>query len=86
MMDNCEYEVVRFEHIDVFVNQEDVELKVNAISNTTFFGDFLVGEVKIKQTNPNAFTEIWALKVPVTMKFSLKEYYEACAEKCGYIY
>lgn len=87
MMDNSEYEIVRFEHIDVFVDYEDVEKKVNDICNTTFLGDFVVGEVKIKlNSSGNSFTEIWALKVPVTMKFSLKEYYEACAERCGYIY
>lgn len=87
MMDNCEYEVVRFEYIDVFVDYEDVEKKVNDICNTTLLGDFVVGDVKIKQTSSgNSFTEIWALKVPVSMKFSLKQYYKACAEKCGYIY
>ena len=87
MMDNCEYEVVRFEHIDVFVDYEDVEMKVNNIYNTTFLGDFVVGEVKIKlNSSGNSFTEVWALKVPVDMKFSLKQYYTACAERCGYIY
>ena len=56
-------------------------------SCTTFLGDFVVGEVKINQNSSrNSFTEIWALKVPVTLKFSLKQYYKACAERCGYIY
>lgn len=87
MMNNCEYEVVRFEHIDVFVDYEDVEKKVNDICNTTFLGDFVVGDVKIKlNSSGNSFTEIWALKLPVAMKFSLKQYYNACAERCGYIY
>lgn len=87
MMINCEYEVVRFEHIDVFVDYEDVEMKVNDIGNTTFLGDFVVGDVKIKlNSSGNSFTEVWALKVPVAMKFSLKQYYNACAERCGYIY
>ena len=87
MMIGCEYEVVRFEHIDVFVDYEDVEKKVNNICNRTFFGDLVLGEVKIKlNTSGNSFTEVLALKVPVTMKFSLKQYYSACAEKCGYIY
>lgn len=87
MMNDCEYEVVRFEHIDVFVDHEDVEKKVNDICNRTFLGDFVVGEVKIKlNSSGNSFTEVWALKVPVTMKFSLKQYYNACAERCGYIY
>ncbi|WP_405309927.1 hypothetical protein [Methanobrevibacter sp.] len=87
MMDNCEYEIVRFEHIDVFVDYEDVENKVNDICNTTFLGDFVVGEVKIKlNSSGNSFTEVWALKIPVTIKFSLKQYYRACAERCGYIY
>lgn len=86
MMNNCEFEVVRFEHIDVFVDYEDVEKKINDICNTTFLGDFVVGEVKINQNSSrNSFTEIWALKIPVNMKFTLKEYYKACAEKCGYI-
>lgn len=87
MMINYEYEVVRFEHIDVFVDYEYVEMKVNAICNTTFLGDFVVGDVKIKlNSSGNSFTEVWALKVPVAMKFSLKQYYNACAERCGYIY
>ena len=65
----------------------DVEKKVNDICNTTFLGDFVVGEVKIKlNSSGNSFTEVWALKVPVAMKFSLKQYYNACAERCGYIY
>ena len=87
MMNSCEYEVVRFEHIDVLVDYKDVEMKVNEICNTTFLGDFVIGDVKIK-LNPsgNAFTEIWALKIPVAIKYSLNRYYEACAEKCGYIY
>lgn len=87
MMNTCDYEVVRFEHIDVLVDYEDVEMKVNEICNKTFLGDFLVGDVKIKlSSSGNAFTEIYALKIPVAMKCSLNRYYEACAEKCGYIY
>ena len=87
MMINCEYEVVRFEHIDVFVDYKDVEQKVNDIRDNTFLGDFVVGEVKIKlNSSGNSFTEVWALKIPVTIKFSLKQYYKACAERCGYIY
>ena len=87
MIDSCEFEVVMFEHIDVFVDYEDVEKKINDICNTTFLGDFVVGEVKINQNSSrNSFTEIWALKIPVNMKFTLKEYYKACAERCGYIY
>ena len=87
MMINCEYEVVRFEHIDVFVDYKDVEQKVNDIRDNTFLGDFVVGDVKIKlNSSGNSFTEIWALKLPVAMKFSLKQYYNACAERCGYIY
>ena len=86
-MINCEYEVVRFEHIDVFVDYKDVEQKVNDIRDNTFLGDFVVGEVKIKlNSSGNSFTEVWALKIPVTIKFSLKQYYKACAERCGYIY
>ena len=87
MMNDGEYELVRFEHIDVFVDYEDVEMKVNSICNRTFLGDFVVGDVKIKlNSSGNAFTEIWALKVPVAMRGSLNRYYEACAKKCGYIY
>ena len=71
----------------VFVTQSDVERKVNDICNTTFLGDFVVGDVKIKlNTSGNSYTEIWALKIPVSMRSSLKRYYEACAEKCGYIF
>ncbi len=82
-----EWEIVRFEHIDALIPQSDIEMKVNKMCNTTFFADFLVGEVKIKQ-NPsgNAFTEIWALKIPISMRGSLKRYYEAAAQSCGYLY
>ena len=75
------------EHIDVFVDYEDVGIKVNEICNRTFLGDFVVGEVKIKENSSgNSYTEVWALKIPVNMKFSLKQYYKACAERCGFIY
>ena len=75
------------ENIDVFVDYDDVEMKVNEICNRTFLGDFVVGEVKIRENSSgNSFTEVWALKIPVNMKFSLKHYYNACAERCGYIY
>ena len=82
-----EWEIVRFEHIDALVPLSDIEMKVNKMCNITFFGDFVVGEVKIKQ-NPsgNAFTEIWALKIPISMRGSLKRYYEAAAQTCGYLY
>ena len=50
-----------------------------------FLGDFVVGEVKIKE-NSSGYKEIWEVKVPVSMKFKLEDYYMACAEKCGYIY
>ena len=54
-----DYEVVKFEHINVFVdNYEDVQMKVNEICNRTFLGDFVINEVKIKQTNPKTFKEI----------------------------
>lgn len=82
-----DYEVVKFEHINVFVDYKEVEMKVNSICNRTFLRDFVVGDVKIKlNSSGNAFTEIWALKVPVAMRGSLNRYYEACAERCGYIY
>ena len=71
------------EHVDY----KDVEQKVNDIRDNTFLGDFVVGDVKIKlNSSGNSFTETWALKLPVAMKFSLKQYYNACAERCGYIY
>lgn len=80
-----DYEVVRFEHLNAYVDYEDVEQKVKQIKENTFFGLFLIGDVKIKQSNA-VFKEIWAVKVPVSMKFKLEDYYMACAEKCGYIY
>ena len=85
LMNSENYEIVRFEHLDVFVTQSDVEMKVNDICNKTFLGDFVVGEVKIKEIS-SGYKEIWALKIPVAMKFKLKDYYMACAERCGYIY
>ena len=80
-----DYEIVRFEYINVFVNYESVKNKVNDIRNKTFLGDFVINEVKIKQTNPKTFKEIWALKIPVSMKFRLDELYISCSERCGYI-
>ncbi len=81
-----DYEIVRFEYINVFVNYESVKNKVNDIRNKTFLGDFVINEVKIKQTNPQSFKEIWALKIPVSMKLRLDELYFACSERSGYIY
>lgn len=79
------YEVVRFEHLNAYVDYEDVEQKVKQIKENTFFGLFLIGDVKIKQSNA-VFKEIWALKIPCSMKFSLEDYYMACSNHCGYIY
>ena len=46
-----------------------------------------IGDVKIKlNTSGNSYTEIWALKIPVSMRSSLKRCYEACAEKGGHIF
>lgn len=80
------FEVVRFTHFDTFVEYADVEMKVNDICNNTFLGDLVIGEVKIRQETSHSHTEIWGLKVPLSMKFDLKRYYEVCAQKCGYIY
>lgn len=85
LMVSGNYEIVRFEHLDVFVGYRDVEMKVNEICNKTFLGDFVVGEVKIKEIS-SGYKEIWGLKVPVAMKFKLEDYYMACAERCGFIY
>ena len=80
-----DYEVVRFQHLNAYVDYEDVEQKVKQIKENTFFGLFLIGDVKIKQSNA-VFKEIWALKIPVSMKFKLEDYYMACSNRCGYIY
>ena len=82
-----EWEIVRFEYLDALVHLSDIEMKVNKMFNTTFIGDFLVGEVKIRQ-NPsgNAFAKIWDLKILISMRGSLKRYYEASAQTCGYLY
>ena len=57
------------------------------ICNRTFLDDFVVGDVKIKENSSgNSFTEVWALKIPVNMKFELERQYKSCAERCGYIY
>lgn len=86
MMMADEFEVVRFTHFDPFVEYGDVEVKVNDICNNTFLGDFVVGEVKIRRETSYSHMEIWGLRVPISMKLDLKRYYEACAQKCGYIY
>lgn len=79
-------EIVRFTHFNPFADYIDVETKVNEIYSNTFLGDLAVGEVKIKEETSRSYTEIWALKVPVSMKYQLKEMYGACTQKCGYIY
>ena len=84
-MNNDDYEVVKFEHLNAYVDYEDVELKVNQICNKTFFGDFVIGQVKIKQSNA-VVREIWAVKIPVSMKLKLEDYYMVCSNRCGYIY
>lgn len=84
LRDSEEHVMVRFEHIDALVAQEDVEMKVNVICNKTFLGDFGIGEVKIKQnTSGIAFTEMGDLKIPAVMIFRLRTCYDACAEKYG---
>ena len=85
LMNSENYEITRFEHLDVFVTQSDVEMKVNDICNKTFLGDFVVGEVKIKEIS-SGYKEIWALKIPVAIKFKLEDYYMACSNRRGYIY
>ena len=85
MMETDPFEIVRFTYFDVFMDNEEVDAKVNHLCTHTFLGDFLIGEVKIKKETSQSFTEIWALKIPIGMKFGLKKYYEACANKCGYI-
>ncbi len=85
LMNSGEYEVVRFEHINAFVDQADAEIKVNEICNKTFFGKFVIDEVKLKQSNA-IVREVWALKIPVSMICSLEEMYMSCSNRCGYIY
>ena len=85
MVESDPFEIVRFTYFDVFMGREDVEEKVNDLCANTFLGDFLVGQVKVKEETSQSYTEIWALKIPVSMKYSLKQYYEVCANKCGYI-
>ena len=85
MMKTDEFEMVRYTYFDVFMSREDVEAKVRDLCANTFLGDLLVGQVKIKEETNQSFTEIWGLKVPLSMKYSLKEYYEVSANRCGYI-
>ena len=80
-----EFEIVRYTDFDVFMSRGEVETKINDLCAHTFLGDFLVGQVKVKEETSQSFTEIWALKIPVSMKHSLKQYYEVCANKCGFI-
>lgn len=85
LMNTQNYEIVRFEHINAFVDQADVEIKVNDICSKTFFGNFVIGEVKLKQSNA-IVREVWALKIPVSMICSLEEMHMSCSNRCGYIY
>ncbi|MBR2557338.1 MAG: hypothetical protein IKE95_03060 [Methanobrevibacter sp.] len=80
------YEVVEFKHIDVLTDMEYVDQKVNEIYNNTFFGDMAIKKPKIIQGgSSSSFREIWALKVPATMKIHLKDYYKVCSQRCGFI-
>ena len=74
-----------FEHLNAFIGYDDVKVKVDKICRNTFFGGFLIGEVKIKQSN-SFVKEIWALRIPSSMKFRLEDYYMSCSNRCGYIY
>ena len=85
MMKTDDFEIIRYTHFDVFMTRGEVETKVNDLCANTFLGDLLVGQVKIKEETNQSFTEIWGLKVPLSMKYSLKEYYEVSANRCGYI-
>lgn len=79
-------EIVKFEHLDVLTTSEQVNQKVNTIYNNTFFGDLAIKEPKVKiNSSGNSYTEIWALKIPTSMRLHLKEYYRSCSERCGYI-
>lgn len=54
--------------------------------NNTFFGNLAIKEPKVKiNSSGNSYTEIWALKIPTSMRLHLKEYYRSCSERCGYI-
>ena len=68
------------------ISYDDVELEVNEVCNNTFLRDLGIGEVKIREETSHSHTEIWGLRVSISMKFDLKRYYEACAQKCGHIY
>ena len=82
---NCsEFEIVRFEHLNVFMNKSEVEVRAKKIYDNTFIGKFAVSEAKVRRIN-SGYKEIWALRIPVSMKYSLKEYYKLSAQKCGYI-
>ena len=78
--------VIRFEHTDVFMDKADVQIKVDELFKNTFLGRLSVNDPKITEKNEGyVYHEIWALKVPNSLKFRLEEYYKACAEHCGYI-
>ncbi|WP_406537006.1 hypothetical protein [Methanobrevibacter sp.] len=81
-----DYEIVKFEHLDVLVDSDYVNQKVDQIYNNTFFGNLTIKEPKVKvNSSGNSYTEIWALKIPTSMRLSLKMYYRCCSERCGYI-
>ena len=78
--------VVPFNHLDVLVDSDYVNQKVDQIYNNTFFGNLAIKEPKIRQNSSgNSYTTIWALKIPVSMRLHLKEYYKSCSERVGYI-
>ncbi len=80
------YEIVKFEHLDVLTTSEQVNQKVNKIYNNAFFGNLAIKEPKIRQNSfGNSYTTIWMLKIPVSMRMHLKEYFKSCSERCGYI-
>ena len=86
MSDGGNFEIVKFEHLDVLITADQVNQKVGQIYNNTFFGDLAIKEPKIRQNSSgNSYTTIWALKIPASMRLHLKEYFRCCSERCGYI-
>lgn len=78
--------VVPFKHLDVLVDSDYVNQKVDLIYNNTFFGNLAIKPPKVRlNSSGNSYIEIWALMIPSSMRLHLKEYYKSCSERCGYI-
>ena len=64
-----------------------INQKVDLFYKNIFFGDLASKKSKIKENSlGNIYTEIWVLRILELVRGSLREYFQSCSKRCGYIY